>query len=654
MKKMILCFILILNFGLIEAQQIPLKGTIKNKETGEGIPSATVMVKGKTIATVADEKGNFNLIVKALPVTLLVSSANFEKEEIFVNNQQDLYIRLNPPPPMSEVVIQGGGDSRIRSKVINAPYSYERIGLNQLRNSPSPDPYNLLLSLKGADAVQSSITMNTVSTRGFNGSGSTRVNQIVDGMDNQAPGLNFFVGNFAGLTELDVESMELLPGASSALYGPGGMNGTILINSKDPFKYQGLSVVVKEGIMHVDERQRSMSPYHNFSIRYAKAFKDKIAFKLSAQYLSAKDWLANDSSNYSGEGPAGKLAPGTRATDPNYNGVNVYGDEASANIHDVALYLESIGAIPPGTSNFVPVDAKASRTGYHEKDMVVDPDARNIKLSGALHYKLTKKIEAQLMGYWGTGNTVYTGNNRYILKGIKIGQYKLELKHPNWFLRGYTTQEDAGESYTATITALNVNNQWKSHPNWFGQYAGAFVTGKALYQMNDVQAHGFARSIADKERPLPGTPEFKKILDQVRKTSVSETGKGGLFLEKSQLWMAEGQYNLKQVKFVDIIVGANIKKYILNSKGTVFIDTAGTIKINEIGAYAQLTKRLFKDYLTLSFAGRMDKNEDFKEQFTPRVNALVKLAENHNLRFSYQTSIAAFSSRRSVTFIIHR
>jgi outer membrane receptor protein involved in Fe transport len=47
--------------------------------------------------------------------------------------------------------------------------------------------------------------------------------------------------------------MELLPGASSALYGSGGLNGTLLISSKDPFKYQGFSAEVKEGIMHVND-----------------------------------------------------------------------------------------------------------------------------------------------------------------------------------------------------------------------------------------------------------------------------------------------------------------------------------------------------------------------------------------------------------------
>jgi hypothetical protein len=186
--------------------------------------------------------------------------------------------------------------------------------------------------LKGVDVVNSSLTFSSPSTRGFNGSGSTRVNQIVDGMDNQAPGLNFSVGSVVGLTELDVESVELLPGASSALYGPGGMNGAILINSKDPFKYQGLSFQVKTGIMNIDNRDRSASPYYNWSLRWAKKVSDKFAFKIGTELVQAKDWVANDYRDYDRLALVGGVKTGTRQTDPNYDGVNVYGDETSIDI----------------------------------------------------------------------------------------------------------------------------------------------------------------------------------------------------------------------------------------------------------------------------------------------------------------------------------
>ena len=92
--------------------------------------------------------------------------------------------------------------------------------------------------------------------------------------------------------------MELLPGASSALYGPGGMNGTLLINSKNPFKYQGLSFQVKEGIMHTDGKYRHPAPYNNWSLRWGKKISEKFAFKITGEFIQAKDWLADDQRNY--------------------------------------------------------------------------------------------------------------------------------------------------------------------------------------------------------------------------------------------------------------------------------------------------------------------------------------------------------------------
>jgi len=69
--------------------------------------------------------------------------------------------------------------------------------------------------------------------------------------------------------------------------------------------------------------------------------------------------------------------------------------------------------------------------------------------------------------------------------------------------------------------------------------------------------------------------------------------------------MAEGQYNLSdKVKFAQVLVGANFKEYVLNSKGTIFADTAGRINIKELGAYALISKKLFKDVLNLTASGR--------------------------------------------------
>ena len=634
--------------GIIYARgQQSITGMVKSKDNDSTLAGVSVSVKGSSIGTTTNAGGKFSLNIGTLPLTLVVSHSGYVEQEVVVHSRTPSIILLEPDYKQEEVVVVS--PTRKKQTILFSPVSVEQIGSKQIVTMPGPDYYALAGYKKGIDLTTSSMTFKTISTRGFNGSGSSRVNQIVEGMDNQAPGLNFSVGNFAGLTELDVDNIEILPGASSALYGPGGMNGTVLINSKNPFTYQGLSVQLKEGLNNIDKSQRSnITPFHDFSLRWAKTFNDKLAFKIGAEYISATDWLAHDSSNYSRAGTIGRVISGNRQTDPNYDGVNVYGDETSADIRPI---VGAIGAMYPQGSpqqqailqiyNSMTNPSPVSRTGYDEKD-VIDPKTKNIKLSGALHYKLNKNLEAQLMGYWATGNTVYTGNNRYALKGIKLGQYKFEVKHRDWFLRSYTTQENAGKAYSATITSQLLNEAWKPSydPNnptasWYPQYAGAFVQAK-LQGADDATANNIARSFADQGRPRAGSDQFKQLFDKVRQEPIPN---GGLFLEKSQLWMTEGQYDFSnKIRFADIIVGGNWKKYILDSKGTLFIDTLNPIGINEIGAYAQATKKLFNGKLSLSASGRYDKNEDFKGHFTPRVTALVNVAKNQNLRFSYQTA----------------
>ena len=82
--------------------------------------------------------------------------------------------------------------------------------------------------------------------------------------------------------------------------------------------------------MHTDKSQRAnVSPYFDWSFRWGKVIGEKFAFKIGAQLIQAKDWLARDSTNYARSGTSGKVKAGTRLTDPNYDGVNVYGDETS-------------------------------------------------------------------------------------------------------------------------------------------------------------------------------------------------------------------------------------------------------------------------------------------------------------------------------------
>ncbi len=669
-----------------------IAGTVKNATTGETVAAVSVTVKGTSAGTFTDDKGTFKLNVsQKTPYTLVFSSVGFENQEQVVNaGTSKVDVSLKQSYTLgSEVVVAA---SRVAERILESPVTIERISNATIKNAPVSNYYDLLGTLKGVDVNIASLTFKSISTRGFNGSGNSRLNQFVDGMDNQAPGLNFSVASIIGLTELDVDNIELLPGASSALYGQGGMNGTVLINSKNPFKYQGLSFQVKQGMNHVDNKQRPLAPYKDWTVRYAKKIGDRFAYKVSMQFTEADDWRANSAQNYSRTtgSPNGQTIGGTRLTDPNYDGVNFYGDETTLNITNELLkpikdgilaqlnplygvnsaaaladlqnasFLPSFNTIETysaflnsdkKTQGLVPFAAllygdirghynnlNVSRTGYAEQD-VVDPTALNVKFQGSLHYKINDNVEASFSAYNGSGNTVYTGSDRYSIKDFSMGQYKLELKARNWFFRTYTTLENSGASFNSTIAARYFNEKWKASNVWFPTYAGTY-TNLLSKGASEQAAHAGARSQADIGRPT-GYLGNNAIFQSVVNTPISQGG--AMFLEKTSMRAAEGQYNLTEAlglekHSADLLVGASTRQFILNSQGTLFADTAGNITINETGAYAQLSKRFFGDLLKFSFSGRYDKNENFKGRFTPRASMVVKLKEDHNLRVSYQTA----------------
>jgi len=661
------------------AQNVTISGIVQNSSTKESVPAVSVTVKGTSQGTYTDDKGNFKLTLTRLPATLIFSSIGYEDKEISVTTPSAaISVDLVPSTSLGQVVVVAA--TRTPQRILESPVSIARMNAQDIRNVAVPSYYDAVANLNGVDLTTSSLTFRTPSTRGFNGSGNLRFNQLVDGIDNQAPGLNFAVGSIVGPTSLDVDNMELLQGASSALYGSGGMNGTLLINSKSPFKYQGLSFEIKQGLMHTDGRQRSASPYYDWAFRWGKKISERFAFKMSAQLIYANDWQAQDYRNLQRNNVFSSIKGGDRASDPNYDGVNVFGDEASANLgaFGIAGYTQVRAGVLAATGNTVDINpavstlpanasiaqinavvgafpaslqptvfqgalfwvasqsyngVNVSRTGYEEK-YIVDYNAYDLKLNGGLHYKITNNIEASLLAYWGTGTTVYTGADRYAIKNLKMGQYKLEFKGKNWFVRGYTIQENGGDAYTATTAAIFINRAWRDDATWFGTYDATY-TGAKAQGIPDIQAHNAARAAADAGRFLPGTPQFNTAFQNAKHTTI---GKGGAkFDDRTDMYHAEGQLNLTEyVKFAETLVGASFREFSLNSHGSIFADTSGVIHITEIGAYIQLQRWFFNERFKLTVSGRYDKNENFDGRFTPRATALIKVAKDNNFRLSYQ------------------
>ena len=679
--------------------QTRISGKVSDGVSKESLIGVSVAVKGKVIGTISDSKGNFALsTTTSTPFTISVSSIGYKTQEIVVSGEKsDFDIKLEEQNVLGQEVVVSA--SRVEEGVLKSPVSVEKMDLRAIQNTPSISFYDALKNLKGVDVNVQSLTFQSVTTRGFNGSGNPRVVQLVDGMDNQAPGLNFAVGNIVGISELDLESVELIPGAASALYGPNAMNGIILMNSKSPFLYQGLSANVKYGVMNESSRTTPSTGYTDYSLRYAKAFNNKFAFKLNFAYLQGQDWQANNYSNQSllnGNGSG----VGTRASDQGYNGVNVYGDESSQGLNFQNLLrpilqdptngltagINQISAATRGlltptaifNSVFPSNTVFVSRTGY-EENTLADYATKSLKLNAALHYRLNDKVEAVLQGNYGFGTSLYTGSDRYSIKNFTLWQAKAELKGADFYLRAYTTQENSGDSYANSLLASGINETWKKSESWYGDYVAGFAgtygvaaltaygtalqtalaTGKtptdaviaantAVAGISATNYYGAARGNADRGRFLPGTPEFNVAADASKSRAIpgilapaSARAIGAKFNDKTAMYHGEGMYNLTK-KFNDaleVIVGANLRSYNLNSNGTIFsLDESGKeFTITEFGGYVSLGKKIFDDKFKLSGSMRYDKNQNFSGQFTPRISGVFSPNANSNFRVSYQT-----------------
>jgi iron complex outermembrane recepter protein len=638
--------------------QTTVSGNVKDGATGDPLAGVNIVVKGRVIGTITNAKGDFNLSVNmAPPFTLVFSFIGYATQELEVKdtNATGLNITLEEQTLLGQEVVISA--SRMEESIMQSPVSIEKMDILGVQNTASDNYYKGLINMKGLDMTTSSINFQIINARGFNSTSNTRFVQLTDGMDTQAPALNFPIGNLNGPSELDVESVEFIPGAASALYGPNAFNGILLVNSKSPFEYQGLSAFTKwsinhvnGGLSHLDNAGASLpigpgsaQPMWEGAIRYAKAFNNRFAFKLALSYSKATDWYGTNLQDKNPE------RQGALSFNPGADRVHAFGDEVANSLGLVRLSLAPALANTP-LNPFVQwlPDQVVSRTPYEER-FLVDYNAKNLKANLGLNYRITDKVELLYLLNYGAGTSVYTGAQRYSLKDFNIQQHKLELRGSNFFLRGYTTIEDSGDSYIADLTGILINDSWKSNSNWYRDYSIGYLTRLAGFagagQYNPAvapttaqseAAHIAGRAAADAGRLVPGTTAFEAAKTAARSKVIPL---GSLFNDKTKLYHLEGQYNFKEViDFMDLVIGGTYRLYDLNSNGTIFADTTcNDITIQELGAYLQASKKLMDDKLKLTGSIRWDKNENFDAQINPRLSAVYSLNPNTNFRVSYQT-----------------
>lgn len=622
-----------------------ISGTVIDKKLGETIVGANVIIKETKQGAATDLDGRFRIDYKgSYPVTLQVSFIGFKTFEIPLNGPvNNLKIEMTTDENiLQEVSVV---ERRLSEKQKESALTVEAMDALAIKETPSVSFYEGLGNLKGVDLTSASIGFKVINTRGFNSTSPVRSLQLIDGVDNQSPGLNFSLGNFLGASELDVVGVDVIAGASTAFYGPNAFNGVIAMETKDPFTHTGLSASLKVG-------ERSLT---EVAVRYADVFKnkageDKLAYKINLYYLMANDWEA-DNLDPTEQSLTGTDNPG------GYDAVNRYGDEAPFDDGgDVKTY--------PGLGTFY-------RGGIEEVNLV-DYDTRNLKFNTSVHYRLKPELELIYAFNFGNGTTVYQGDNRYSLKDILFFQNRLELrKKDKWFIRAYSTKEDAGKSYDAYFTALKMQETYASDGTWGSTYRNFWsftstnqVKGHPDYpdeslpndQFRDSMdvmirnnldffngLHANNRNILslslDGERGLqPGTSAYDSLFSYV--TSRPFTEGGSRFIDHSALYHLQGEYKFDPTSWGTFRTGGNFRLYRPDSEGTIFRDTAGQKISNwEFGLYGGWEKKYWKNRFKLSATLRVDKNQNFDFLVSPAISGVMELDEVSTVRLSFSSAI---------------
>ncbi|MBL4655866.1 MAG: carboxypeptidase-like regulatory domain-containing protein, partial [Bacteroidia bacterium] len=657
---LIACFILLILLPILSCAQDKIKGILLDDETNEPLIGASVIIKGTTQGTTTNEDGKFELEVSQdPPIQLQISYVGYATKEFEVKTfaKKVKFRLLEENVQLEDVEII---DSRLTEKLKESPVTVEYMDIIAIRETPSSNFYDGLGLLKGVDLTSASLGFKIINTRGFNSTSPVRSLQLIDGVDNQAPGLSFSLGNFLGTSEIDLQKVEIIAGANSALYGPNAFNGVINMTTKNPFIHKGLTVMVKGSV------------FLETAIRYAdviknKAGKDKFAYKFNMYYLRANDFEAT---NY--DTTAQSLV--SKDNWGGYDAINIYGDENLTN--GTNNYTSDYGRRNfPGLGIYY-------RTGYKEVDLV-DYDTENLKLAGSMHYKLTHDIEALYAYNFGSGTTVYQGDNRYSLKNIQFQQHRIEIKKPGkFYIKAYRTHEDAGDSYDAVFTALLLQQASKSNSDWGQDYSSYYLqnvrgkiwklpgfpnpqkypslwfgdTADSTYDAADKvmqenadsmaywhqQARDFADEIGNTPTNLasfePGTERYDSLFKEIiSKTTYAEGG--SKFFDRSSLSHIQAEYKFTP-RFMNILIGGNYRKYNPKSNGTIFSDTNNVLITNsEFGFYSSLEKRILREKLILTSTTRLDKNENFDYLVSPAVSAVYLQSNKNAFRLSFSSAI---------------
>ncbi|MGC3943708.1 MAG: TonB-dependent receptor [Chryseolinea sp.] len=521
---------------------------------------------------------------------------------------------------LTELVVTA---SRHQESLLQAPASVEKMNQQFIRQSAQPGFFDAITNLKGFQVITPSLGFKVINARGFAHTTNVRFVQMVDGIDNQAPHIGAPIGNSLGPNDLDILSVELIPGSASAMYGMNAINGVANFTTRDPFLYQGIAISQKTGVNNINSPDSEATAFSETNLRIAKAFNDKWAFKINGTFVKGTDWVANNRTDLN---PNANTSTGlTDDSNPGADIVNQYGDESS-NRRTLTL----------GGKQYV-----VSRTGYAEKE-VADYGLQNMKGDAMIAFRPNSKVEMLYTYRTAYQNNIYQRTNRFRFEDYLTQQHAFSLKSNSIQFKAYVTQENTGESYNIRSMAENVDRSFKADNVWFSDFSKQFNSDVAGgMSVPDAMAH--ARSMADNGRIQPGTQAMADKIDELR--DINNWDIGAALRVKAALIHSEFQHDITDLLFrksnsFQLMYGADYRDFNIVPDGNYFVnpeEEGKNINYWKVGGFVQATKLMWEGKFKINAVMRLEKNQYFDPKLNARLAMVYTPAPTHTIRVSAQS-----------------
>lgn len=370
------------------AQTGEIAGTVSDA-AGAPLVNAEVTVEGTRLGTLTGPEGAFVLgDVPEGTHRLRVRRVGFRTatvEQVRVRAGETARVDVElevAPHQMDEMVVSA---SRSAERLTDAPATVTKVDEEEIDRSVGNSFVGALKSVKGLEYIQVGVTTAQLNARGFNTTFNNRMLMIEDGRVAVLPENGLPAGTFTPIPKIDLESVEVVVGPGSALYGADASNGVISLQTKDPRDHRGTEVEVEGGT-----RERAGVQFRHADV---VGEDDRFGYKITGEWQRVEDFE------------------------------NVLGWDADGN---VVSDLDDAVITDEGEVDFEnEVYRGQAQVAYYGDDF-------DLTFTGGLS------------ATWGLGQT-NVGRNQFTPWRYNFQQLELESDH--WDLNLYRTRSDPGDTY---------------------------------------------------------------------------------------------------------------------------------------------------------------------------------------------------------------